>query len=59
MPLVRGGSRPTLGTPSPVAGHSLGELLRDCLAQDAELITRNNDHQVAENVRKLAASIKA
>ena len=25
----------------------------------AELITRNNDHQVAENVRKLAASIKA
>ena len=59
MPLVRGGSRPAFGTPSPVAGRSLGELLRDCLAQDAELITRNNDHQVAQNVRKLAASIKA
>ena len=42
-----------------MAGHNLGELLRDCLAQDAELITRNNDHQVAQNVRKLAASIKA
>ena len=58
MPLVRGGSRPAAGTPSPVAGHNLGELLRDCLAQDAELVARNNDHEVAHGLRKMAASIE-
>lgn len=56
MPLVPGSPQPT---PLPAGESGLGELLRDCLDQDAELVARNNDHEVAQNLRKLAASIRA
>ena len=58
MPLVQGPPPPTTSTPPGGNGRSLGELLRDCLAQDAELVARNNDHEVAHGLRKMAASIE-
>jgi hypothetical protein len=46
----------------PPAGHGerrLRDLLRDCLDHDAELLTRNNDHEAAQKLRDLAATIPA
>ena len=36
---------------------SLGALLRDCLAQAADLHTRNQDYAEAQRLRQLAATI--
>jgi hypothetical protein len=36
---------------------SLGALLRDCLAQAADLLTRNQDYAEAQRLRQLAATI--
>jgi hypothetical protein len=55
-------AREAAGTPAPPPGRGepgLGDLLRDCLDHDAELLTRNNDHEVAQKLRDLAATIPA
>jgi tetratricopeptide (TPR) repeat protein len=53
LPLVYGGAAPAPGYGEP----GLGDLLRDSLAHDADMLTRNNDHADAQTLRKMAASI--
>jgi hypothetical protein len=54
LPLAR--REDTNGAPSGDGG-GLGGLLRDCLAQDASLLTRNQDYAQAQQLRQLAATI--
>jgi hypothetical protein len=56
LPLVQRAPEDTTGEP-PGDGGGLGGLLRDCLAQDANLLTRNQDYAQAQQLRQLAATI--